>query len=878
MTSEIQEAARNYINAGMSVIPVTAKKKSIGPWRQFQNEILPVEDVTKKFNGSKNIAIICGEVSQGLECLDIDDVEVREDLVGMIKIKHKNILDRLVFSKTPRGYGVVYRCEENIEGNQKLAMSYDAVDGPGAYDWNGRADLEAFEVDGKWFVSACKLETRGSGGYFLSAPSPGYEVLEGDMLNLQPISAEDRDSILNIARGFDSSPKEPTVGVTKKPRDERLKILYPSDVYNAAVDYPELLIDNGWQKIGNVKGGSTWRRPNGTAKKISATLYDDGMLMVFSTNALPLKAEKQYSAANFYCEMNCGGDFKAATKEWANAGYTPEMTEEEVREVLEDNPDELDNAYRRSGLGEAAISAIAIDLGLTVPVGKGAGRIEIFYDKTELNRVVDEMDHAVATVDGKWGYYKFMTVLGMVDNDNSFRSYKKTNFEQRCEQSFYMTSYVKRGKKSELERIKAPPHCIEMLMDYPDMSAKEIRGFAAHPVLMNDKIIGLQDGFEDGIMFKGCNGFKIDDRSFLDCYNRVVELFCGDMLFVDADLGPALFVSMMMTAVARLGLDGGCPGYLVTANSPGTGKSTLFEIVSRVVYGKLFPSVRWKESVEEMGKELVSYLRRGKECMLYDNIQQKKAIGNEDLAQLITAGCFEGRILGLSEEITVDARAMFVFIGNDIKLSSELTRRVMSVELRAERDNPERRPVKIKRISQYCDDNRNEAMGCILKMLQEGVKMEDKLDHSSGLEFWDKVVRNPIVSEVGIDISRGFDISATNSEENQSVKSIVHLLAAVFGVGVHQAFYTRDVYLAITDNIRDDEIKRAGEIRKDNEEACRELRDALLDINQRAAMTTQSTGNAMKTLSDYQISGDLRFVRHITKSNQSKRHWIEAIE
>lgn len=875
--SEIQEAAKSYIQNGFSAFPVKAKDNP-GPWREYMSRIMPEDEVPVRFNGSEMCAIAGGPVSGNLVDLDIDDPDSREPLINMIKARHPDILDRLVFTKTPNGFGILFRSESLVIGNRKIARGWLKVDGPGPHTWKGRPTQYTGKMsDGEFFISPTKLETKSEGGYFLIHPSPGYEILSGSLEGLKPISDLDTNSILAIAKLFHEGPEILDSTTKSVDYEERKKIPYPGDVYASKVDCGPILKRNGWAIITKCPGGkSHWGRPGASSKRIGGTLYPDNSFMVFTSNAAPLVEEKQYTSFALLTIFEFQSDFSASTKSVAEEGYVPDMTIEEVHSVLKDNPNELDSAYKRSGLTEAEVSGIATSLGLAIPAGKHPDRVEICYDKTELNRVVEEMDHAVSNIAGKWGYYKFMTLLGFVNKDNSFQMYKKSNFEQRCEQSFYMTSYVTRGKKAAIENIRVPPHCVEMLMDYPDTSAEEIRGFASHPTLLNGKIIGLQDGFEEGIMFQDCDQFEIDSRSFKECYNRLIELFCIDMLFPDPELGPALFVSMLMTAVARLGLDGGCPGYLITANSPGTGKSTLFEIVSRVVYGKLVPSVRWKESSEEMSKELVSYLRRGKECMLYDNIKQKKAIDNEDLAQLITAGCFEGRLLGLSEEITVDARAMFVFIGNDIKVATELARRIMTVQLRAEKDNPERRPVQIKRVAEYCDTHRVEAVGCILKMLQEGTRMADKLEHTSGLEFWDRVVRNPIVSETGIDVSGGFDISATQSEENQSVKSIVCLLAGVFGIG--HVFYTKDVYLAIADYLRPEEQSAAEQIRALKDDECGALRDALIDVNQRAAMNSQSTGNALKSLSDYQISGDLKFVRHITKSNQPRKHWIVYAE
>ena len=879
MTSEIQEAARGYIQNGYSVIPADAKKVVKGELTPFFEKILPMERIPQKFNGAPAIGLICGKVSGNTECLDIDDVTCKDALIGMIKIKHKDILDRLVFTKTPRGFGVVYRVEPGVDigGPQKLAWSFIEVDGPGLHNWNGRSDLLAQHYDGKWYTKACRLETRATGNYTIIAPSPGYGILEGSFENLQPIPAEDRKSILDLARTFNQWP-EADEEVKPQKHSEILKkrIPTPWDVYNESIDFPILLRQAGWKKIGKVKGGTTWGRPGGVPNKISATLYDDGKLHVFSSNAAPLEIDKQYTPYAFLTYMDYDGDFQVSATKLVEAGYVPDMTVEEVTEVLKDNPDELENAYRKSGLTEAEVSVIAHQLGIEIPAGKGSNRVEILYDKTELNRVIREMDHALATIEGEWAYYKFLTQLGRVTDDNVFQVYDRQILELRAEQSFYIKSWVSRGKgKPKLERIKMPPHCTDMIMKYPNCTAPTIKGFATHPVMTDKGLIGLKDGFEDGVWFSGCSDFKIDSRPYKECYDRLIELFCDDILFADEKLGKALFVSMMLTAMARLG-SMSAPGYLISANLPGTGKSTMFEIISRTVYGKLYPSAGWTTDVEELKKRLVTHLKAGTECLLFDNIKQKTTLVSEDLAQAITAGDFLGRLLGGNDEVLVPAQTLFVFIGNDIKMANELTRRIMTVQLEAKKANPERRAVGVKKIETYCLENRNEAVGCLLKMLQEGVKMDNKLKHTSGMEFWDRVVRNPLMVELDVDISEGFDISSQGSDENQGVGAVVTLLNDVFGPGV--PFLSKDVYLAIAARLDDDEIKPAAVIRGLKEDSCRDLRDALADLNKQAPFSSASTGRALSKLSDHQISGNLRFVRNETKSHKPVQHWIEVIE
>lgn len=880
MTEEISSAATTMLENGFSVIPVKKNKRSFGSWKEFQVHRMSVDDVAMKFNGATRFATICGEVSGNLENLDIDDTDCREDLIAMIKIKHKNILDKLVFTKTPNGYGIVYRCEALIPGNLKLAMTWDEVAEAGEYNWNDRADLQAREVDGKWIVSAARLETRGEAGYFLTAPSPGYEILEGSFVDLQPITKEDRDSIIKIAKTFDQRPvsQAPEETKPKKDVDTGKKIPWPGDIYNKEADFAGQLMEYGWKRKGKTASGITYSRP-GKPGKEGGILYPDGRFMVFSANAAPLEENKQYTAFSMMVVMDFEGDFKAGTKHVAEAGYTVELTTEELTEILEDNPDQLDEAYKRSGMKEAAVSAVATDLGIPLPAGKRLARIEVLYDKLELNRVVEEVDDSLVKVMGDWGYYNYSGQLGYVTDSNNFVGYDTDSLELRAEQSLYMTQWGYENKKPKLEAIRVPVHVLRKIINFPDSSAPKVLGFAQHPVVdVHGDILGLQDGFEKGIMFKKCSGmgFTPDPRTYRECYDRIVELFCGDILFKDREGGEALFVSMLLTGLTRLGLPGGCPGYFITANEPGTGKSTMFEFVSRIIYGRLIESVDWGTDGVERRKEIIACLRDGTECFLFDNIPQGEEVKSPILAQALTSGEFKSRVMGKGEMVYIQAQSLFVFIGNNLNMATELTRRLMTVKLMAREQNPARRNVEIKNVAQYCEDCRVEVIGCLLKMLQEGFEMEEKIEHGSGFTFWDKVVRNPLLLKTGIDIARGFEDSEDESAETGELEDVIQLVVNVFGVG--KRFTTRELFLAITDEkfLGDDELKMAGEIRKGAEEECRLLRDALLMRNGVADKSIKSLGKVLSSLSD-RVVDDYRFVRHKTKSKKPVKHWVEFV-
>ena len=279
MTSEIQEAALQMIRAGLSVFPVKAKN-SPGPWEEFMGRIITEEEVPKRFNGSKLCAVVGGAVSGNLIDLDIDDPDTREPLLAMIKAKHPDIQNRLVFTKTPNGYGILFRSESLVIGNHKIAKAHLKVDGPGPHSWKDRPSKyqgvqKKDDPSGDFFITPTKLETKGERGYFLVHPSPGYEILQGSIEDLKPIPDQDVTSILAIARLFHEIPGDLAKGMhetTKIEKKTKLVIDYPGTVYAKQVDCSEILKDHGWVKVGRVKNGTTWGRPGAPDKRIGGTL------------------------------------------------------------------------------------------------------------------------------------------------------------------------------------------------------------------------------------------------------------------------------------------------------------------------------------------------------------------------------------------------------------------------------------------------------------------------------------------------------------------------------------------------------------------------------------------------------------------------------
>jgi hypothetical protein len=69
----ILEQALEYYRRSWCIIPIGKDKKAAVRWKQYQTNRPDEKQLQKWFsNGKKNIAVVLGEVSNGLTCRDFD--------------------------------------------------------------------------------------------------------------------------------------------------------------------------------------------------------------------------------------------------------------------------------------------------------------------------------------------------------------------------------------------------------------------------------------------------------------------------------------------------------------------------------------------------------------------------------------------------------------------------------------------------------------------------------------------------------------------------------------------------------------------------------------------------------------------------------------
>jgi len=300
-----KSAALEAHEAGLCVVPPLqdGSKRPFGEWKRYQSQRPSIGQIKSWYAVNRTgIGIITGGISGNLEMVEFEDEEhylaFKEAAVGLGLGALVKKIENGYLEKPPRGgRHWVYRCDE-ISGNTKLAT-----------DSNG----------------SVLIETRGEGGYVVTAPSYGkvhptgkpYELLSGGFKTIATITPEERRELWDLARTFDrTAPKD-----THQEQQINMAGARPGDDFNCRANWHDILEPTGWRMVFERGGVGCWRRP-GKDRGVSATTNHNGsdLLYVFSTST-EFEAERGYSKFSAYTILNHGGDFQGAARELNAKGY-----------------------------------------------------------------------------------------------------------------------------------------------------------------------------------------------------------------------------------------------------------------------------------------------------------------------------------------------------------------------------------------------------------------------------------------------------------------------------------------------------------------------------------------------------------------------------
>ena len=322
-TNDLLSGVLRLRSAGLATIPIKtdgSKAPSLSSWKQFEKRLPTEAELQKWFGNGKRsgLALIGGKVSGNLEILDFDAPELIAEWRELVEEAAPGLLEQLPQVETPSGGGhVLYRCAE-IAGNTKLAQR--EVEVP-------EGTRGARPREGRWFKVETTIETRGEGGYVITAGSPAachpsnkpYKLINGDLKAIPEIAQRERALLLACARSFNRFVKASKPAHSDQSPSSGVR---PGDDFNQRGAVRPLLEEYGWKYLRQGPCGELWQRPGG--EHTSATLFEDESLYVFSSNAYPFEHERRYDRFSIYTILQHGGDWRAAAKALAAEGYGKE--------------------------------------------------------------------------------------------------------------------------------------------------------------------------------------------------------------------------------------------------------------------------------------------------------------------------------------------------------------------------------------------------------------------------------------------------------------------------------------------------------------------------------------------------------------------------
>ncbi|MFF4746828.1 phage/plasmid primase, P4 family [Streptomyces sp. NPDC001268] len=331
--NNVLDAALAWHHAGASVVraAVDGTKRPDGAWKQYQTE-RPTEDTVRRWfeDGHPALGIITGAISSGLELIEFEGRAVAEAVHTQFdEIAHASGLGEVwerikngYCEVTPSGgYHLIYRVTGGpVQPNTKLARRPST-----------EAELEAAPGARVQVL----VETRGEGGFVITAPSHGpthpsgqpWQLLTGSPKSVAEVSAAERDALFTIARMLDQIPAieeaVPARPEAAPSSGSDIGGTKPGEDYEQRTDWADILTPRGWRLLGQHGNTRYWQRPGKTGIGPSATTGhadDRDRLYVFTTST-EFDSERPYTKFGAYALLEHGGDHSAAAKELRRQGY-----------------------------------------------------------------------------------------------------------------------------------------------------------------------------------------------------------------------------------------------------------------------------------------------------------------------------------------------------------------------------------------------------------------------------------------------------------------------------------------------------------------------------------------------------------------------------
>lgn len=327
-----------------------------------------------------------------------------------------------------------------------------------------------------------------------------------------------------------------------------------------------------------------------------------------------------------------------------------------------------------------------------------------------------------------------------------------------------------RGENRQPQQVScaAPPTLARQISNLQQWKhVKSLNSVARVPYLRpNGTVGGLQAGYDGPAKCWSVPGTAwlpladapsdAEAKQALATLSTVVDEFP-----FESEVGLAVFVSAVLSIVARRAIKGPVPLFVIDASTPGAGKTLLATAIAMIGTGKM-PGVSSAESSEsELKKAITAHLISGETVVVFDNCTN--SFGGATLDRFLTSTVWTDRLMQTHRNVSLPNECVVLMTANNATVRGDTARRSISLTLKPDCERPEERDFRKPSLINFIRDNRRELVHAALTILRwhivkgmpqpktvvytdaDGNETEVPVRPFGSFEEWSKLVRYAVI-------------------------------------------------------------------------------------------------------------------------------------
>jgi hypothetical protein len=248
--------------------------------------------------------------------------------------------------------------------------------------------------------------------------------------------------------------------------------------------------------------------------------------------------------------------------------------------------------------------------------------------------------------------------------------------------------------KGGLKPASPPTRVIKDMLAAPAYPLPALRSIVQTPTFAPNGVLQVRPGYhEEGKTFYApAPGFYVPavpesptDEDVEQAKSLILGGLLGEFPFVSAS-ERANAVALFLDPYVRDMINGPTPLRMIESPTPGSGKGLLTEAILRTAIGDHFELTPAPRDDDEWRKQIATKLVKAPLAIVIDNVTA--ALDSGALATALTMTRWSSRRLGVNEDISVPARALWIVTANNPTMSTEIARRTIRIRLDPQVDRP----------------------------------------------------------------------------------------------------------------------------------------------------------------------------------------------